>query len=366
MSVPVPVSRELLSVESLSLPDPHLPRPGDSVVWFEQTFQRQGHLVGHTHDGRPYISYADRFSVPASFAKIRLAEPGRGIGPNWMRLPSEAKIFRPTRTETETFKRLLSQTIPPGVQYVQVLQEIWSRGYEVFVVGGTVRDVLAGLTTQDVDVATTIPLVQLSPLLEEMCRLPVKLPPKATRYGHLRLGGSPTSGDPFIDLCVFKHCLPGTTDALFGASFQRDVGHRDFACNAVYYDPINDALFDPTGLGVADADRRILSLVADPELRNPFHYGQIMIRFFKFLARGFIASATCASQVRERLIPSLSAMPTSLRCAYIKIQVLTKYPISEHASRLDALRQQFVSFDAADSWDKFVEPYRERVLSWKP
>jgi Poly A polymerase head domain len=363
---PASTARELLPVENLTLPDSHWPRPGDTVVSFEHSIQREGHLIGHTHDGRPYIHYADRISTPASFAQIRLAEPGHGIGPNWMRLPTVAKIFRPSTTETETFKRLLSQTIPPGFQYIRLLREIWSRGHEVFVVGGTVRDVLAGHTTQDVDVVTTMPLVHLSPLLENMCRLPMSLPPKATRNGHLRLGGSPSSGDPFIDLCVFKHYLPGTTDALFGASFERDVGHRDFACNSVYYDPMNDALIDPTGIGVADADRHILSIVADPELRSHFHYGQIIIRFFKFLARGFTPSDTCAAQVRERLIPSLSAMTTSSRCAYIKIQVLSKYPISEHVSRLDALRQQFISFEAADIWDKFVEPYRERVLSWKP
>ena len=59
---------------------------------------------------------------------------------------------------------------PPGPIYLELIEEVWNRGHEIFLVGGTVRDVVAGLRSQDVDLVTSLPLDRAEPLLASMYR----------------------------------------------------------------------------------------------------------------------------------------------------------------------------------------------------
>jgi tRNA nucleotidyltransferase/poly(A) polymerase len=89
-----------------------------------------------------------------------------------------------------------------------------------------------------------------------MYRIAPKADERALRNGHLRLGGRPGSREPFADLSAFKFTHPGEQNAIFSADVARDLGFRDFACNAVYYDPINHVYIDPSGVGITDAEHR--------------------------------------------------------------------------------------------------------------
>jgi tRNA nucleotidyltransferase/poly(A) polymerase len=52
----------------------------------------------------------------------------------------------------------------------------------------------------------------------------------------------------------------------FGATVQGDSSRRDFTCNALYLDPLDDAFEDPQG-GLADLEARRLRCVGDPAER---------------------------------------------------------------------------------------------------
>lgn len=333
------------------------------MSWYEQAGIYRGELVGHTKDGQPYIRIVDpeRTLVAPSFQHIRLENPANGVGPNWCRLDGKAKILRPTPDELRSLRQLLAQSTPPGPQYADLVREIWLRGYEVFVVGGTVRDVVAGETSHDVDIATTMPLALLGPLVSRMYNISPRLSEEALRYGHLRLGGRPKSGDPFIDLSVFKHSFVGTGNALFGASFADDVRHRDFACNAIYYDPLNEVFVDPLGQGVTDAGHRTLSIIPGQTF-GPVYHGKLVIRFFKFHVRGFIPTPECQAHIMEHLDQSLAAMHRSQRFGYLKTQLLSKSPEEERPDIFDALQRSFVAVGAAGIWTKYIDPLREDLL----
>lgn len=357
--------RKEVPVSSLLLPRCAIPRPGDSVVWYQGYMPFRGSLIGHKADGRPYIiNEFGNLTIRPSFQFIRHEDPNQAVGPNWSYLTSPAKIFYPHEHEISDFDEILSQRTPPGPQYNELVTEIWSRGFEVFVVGGTVRDVIGKQPTKDVDLVTTMPLVLAKPLLQSMYQYhqSPKKEARALANGHIQLGGRPGSGDPTIDLCVFKLSLPGDADATFGADFNSDVAHRDFACNAVYYDPINKVLIDPTGIGVANAEGHILTLVCDRRRRSAYNIGQLTIRFFKFLSRGYSAPQECCDQIGKELVASLSAMHASGRARYIRTQVLKKYPRSEHAARLDEFQKQFVEFGASEAWNRLIEPHRDDIL----
>ena len=119
------------------------------------------------------------------------------------------------------------------------------------------RDLLAGTPTQDIDLATTMPLDRMLGFVEAMYSTRAV----DVRRGHLRVGGTPASGDPFLDVNVFVAADPGTDEAVFGTGFASDLAHRDFTCNALYFEPENEVLVDPSGYGAQDCERRTLRLI---------------------------------------------------------------------------------------------------------
>ncbi len=355
--------RPLVSPAALSLPVCSIARPGDRVCWYQNSLLVQGVLTGHKWNGRPIIAnqFGDYSEVP-SFDWLRLEDPGRALGPNWDRIAASAAFRRPTQQEHQAFDDLLAQRTPPGPRYLDLITEIWQRGFEVFVVGGTVRDVLGGRPGHDVDLATTMPLVRALPLVMSMYGEPRTLEYAAGVNGHFRPGKKARPGDPFIDLCVFKHALPSTPNAVFGSSFERDVAHRDFACNSIYYDPINDVLIDPSARGIPDAEAKLLHLVCDPRRLAPEDSCQLAIRFFKFLSRGFSPSPECDAAMRSYYFSHLTAMSTSTRIGYVRAQILGKCARDSRPAALTSFRAQFVAFGIEEVWTAHFEPHREEML----
>jgi hypothetical protein len=174
--------------------------------------------------------------------------------------------------------------------------------------------------------------------------------------GFARLGGNGRAGDPFIDLKLFCHGGIGTPDALFGADFKLDLGMRDFACNSVYYDPINEVLLDPSARGLEDASQRILSLVCNAKARSPEARGQVAIRYFKFRMRGYVGDPQSDADLAKSFIPFISSMTNSRRLSYIKRQILGKITPDKHGEAIVALEQVICSCGYQKLWDQLFRP----------
>src|SRR5882757_534432 len=95
-----PTSRQAAPQEDLREPRCPIPRPGESVIWYEDMLRQGGELLGITDDGSPYIGRDDgeRARVD-SFAAIRAFDPEHLISsPIWRSLPQD-RIWRPTVEE---------------------------------------------------------------------------------------------------------------------------------------------------------------------------------------------------------------------------------------------------------------------------
>jgi len=250
------------------------------------------------------------------------------------------------------FKGLLNTPIPPGPTASELIREIQSRGFEAYVVGGTVRDVLRGQPSHDIDVVTTMPLKWCRSLIKQMFR---HAPEGERTRGFIRIGGSPGSGDPFIDLKVFSDSLPGTPDATFGVGFERDLSHRDFACNAVYFDPTNSALIDPSGMGIEDAIHHKLRLVC--ATGDPYQHAQLFIRFFKFCSRGFEPTPETTEAVLE-FAQTIRVMTHHVRVSYVRAQLLNKCANSQdQRPELDRFGEFMTKFGAGHVWQELFAPH---------
>ena len=355
----IPQGYALVDPATLSLPACPIPRPGDSVSWYADSNRIKGKLMGHTSEGRPLL--INQFGNPVvkeTFEDLRLENSFKRVGPNWITLPQNALILRPTSTVIGQFVEVLSGRVPPGPTYFELIEEIWSRGFEVFVVGGTVRDALGAVDSQDVDIVTTMPLNFARRFLPAMYRYE---PTGDVTRGFIRIGGTPESGDSFIDIKVFSDSLPGTNEATFGVGFDRDVAHRDFACNAVYYDPINQVIIDPTGVGLADCLSRRLTLIC--ETSDPFQHAQIFWRFWKFVARGYAFSPETMVLVCSQYIKAVTAMKHITRINYLKTQFISKCKdLDEAKTMIATVSARMEENGVGYIWSSLCEPHIHEIL----
>lgn len=137
-------------------------------------------------------------------------------------------------------------------------------GYEAYVVGGGVRDLLAGLSPKDFDIATNAHPNQIRQVFRS-CRL------IGRRFVicHVRFGNDVLEVTTFRNVITDEHERDGTgrilDDNEYG-TLETDAFRRDFTVNALYYDIRDYSIVDLTG-GLDDMDRRLIRLIGDPETR---------------------------------------------------------------------------------------------------
>ncbi len=170
----------------------------------------------------------------------------------------------------------------------KVVRRLERSGYEAYLVGGCVRDLLLGGKPKDFDVATNARPEDVRALFRN-CRIIGR----RFRLAHILFGGgkvievatfrrSPVmeppeddGGEPFDDLLI-------RSDNVFGDAHE-DALRRDFTMNALFYDLDRRQVLDWCG-GMGDVRRRTIHTIGDPMVR--FREDPIRIlRATKFAAR---------------------------------------------------------------------------------
>jgi len=175
---------------------------------------------------------------------------------------------------------------------LKVLYRLKDAGYQAFLVGGCVRDILLGVTPKDFDVATDASPDEVRTLFRN-CRLIGR----RFRLAHVRFGdhiievatfrashdpeelddeGSIEEPEGEVELEAERAAAPDDQrvhdhrgrilrDNIYG-TIDEDVWRRDFTCNALYYNIQDFSIWDYVG-GFADTETRTLRLIGDPETR---------------------------------------------------------------------------------------------------
>jgi len=170
---------------------------------------------------------------------------------------------------------------------LKVLYRLNKAGYEAYLVGGGVRDLLLGKKPKDFDVTTSATPEQVRKLFRN-CRLVGR----RFRLAHVMFGPE------IIEVATFRGHHEGTPsdrttsqqgqngmllrDNIFG-SIEEDAQRRDFTINSLYYSVADFTVRDFVG-GVPDLKAGIIRLIGNPETRyreDPVR----MLRAVRFAAK---------------------------------------------------------------------------------
>ncbi len=158
--------------------------------------------------------------------------------------------------------RLKEELIDPYA--LKIVQSLRKKGHQAFLVGGCVRDLLAGEQPKDFDIATNaLPdvarrCIPNSYVIGKRFKLVlVKRGPQQFEVATFRRNATPEELED-------EH-NPISGDNYFG-SVEEDAIRRDFTINALFYDPLDHRMVDYVK-GLTDIESRVVRMIGDPIAR---------------------------------------------------------------------------------------------------
>jgi poly(A) polymerase len=170
----------------------------------------------------------------------------------------------------------------------KVIRRLERAGFQAYLVGGCVRDLLVGVPPKDFDIATSARPEDVRGLFRN-CRVIGR----RFRLAHILFGGgkivevatfrrNPQTESPDDDSELVEDDLLIRSDNVFGEAHE-DALRRDFTMNALFYDLDRRQVLDWCG-GMRDIARRTIHTIGDPAVR--FREDPVRIlRAIKFAAR---------------------------------------------------------------------------------
>jgi poly(A) polymerase len=217
---------------------------------------------------------------------------------------------------------------------LSVVRTLKGAGYEAYIVGGAVRDLMVGLRPKDFDVATNATPEQVKSLFRRAFIIGRRFRIVHVVYGRGRenevievstfraymdnaateavAGNERTSKN---ELAGMKHAVDASgrvlRDNVWGPQ-EEDAVRRDFTINAMYYDPQAQIVVDYHN-GIRDAKKRVIRMIGDPATRYREDPVRIIraVRFAaKLSALGFqLEAKTAAPLIRSQEL--LAEVPQS-------------------------------------------------------
>ena len=192
----------------------------------------------------------------------------------------------PIRQKVKFDKKLLDQDA------LKILKKLTQSGYESYLVGGCIRDILLGYSPKDFDIATRATPEQIHKLFKRS-----RIIGRRFKLVHIMF-----SARKFIEVATFRAGKVQTSndglvlrDNYYG-TLEDDVFRRDYTVNGLYYDIKKSEVIDYVG-GLDDLKALKIKMIGDPSER--FEEDPVrMIRAVRFRAK---LNANIESQLIEAI-----------------------------------------------------------------
>jgi len=218
--------------------------------------------------------------------------------------PVTTKVKIYTRSEHNISRSQISDNA------LKVLYKLQKEGYDAYLVGGCVRDLLLGREPKDFDVVTNAEPEEIKRVFRN-CRLIGR----RFRLAHVHFGREVIevatfrgAGEAKNDEQVLNKEGRLLRDNVYG-TIEEDVWRRDFTVNALYYNIKDFSVVDYVG-GMADHKAATLRLIGDPETR--FREDPVrMLRAVRFAVKlGFNLHPDCEAAMHQ-VAELLSRIPSA-------------------------------------------------------
>ena len=173
----------------------------------------------------------------------------------------------------ELFNQYISSDIKSHI--LKITRTYLDAGYECWIVGGPVRDLLLNHSPKDIDFATNCPLEITKTLFQSII-------PTGEDHGTLTIH---IDGENYE---VTRYRKDVDTDGrratiAFANTIQEDVLRRDLTINAIAFNPVTGEVVDAVG-GIADFDKKLIKFVGKAEDRIQEDQLRVL-RYLRFIVR---------------------------------------------------------------------------------
>lgn len=157
-----------------------------------------------------------------------------------------------------------------------IIEKLKQKGFEAYLVGGSVRDLLLKQVPKDFDVSTSAKPQDIKKIFKNCILIG-----KRFRLAHIKFGKKTIEVSTFRAGDVQKASL--IKEHNIWGSAKQDAKRRDFTINALFYNPQNQTIIDYVN-GFQDAKKKLLKTIGNPKTR--FKQDPVrMLRLLKFKAR---------------------------------------------------------------------------------
>lgn len=191
---------------------------------------------------------------------------------------------------------------PYALRIVKTLQ---SEGFEAYLVGGCVRDLLAGIHPKDFDIATNASPQQVKRNI-----------PNSYIIGRRFRLVLVKRGDTQFEVATFRRTASQVEisdednviegDNFFGTA-EEDALRRDFTINALFYDPGTHRLIDYVS-GIKDIESETLRMIGEPKAR----FIEDSIRILRAIRLSHKLSFTLDPELRAAIVETASELKNSV------------------------------------------------------
>jgi len=195
---------------------------------------------------------------------------------------------------------------------VEILQRIRGEGFQAFLVGGCVRDLVMGFVPKDYDIATDATPEQVTKLFPESLAV-------GAQYGVVLV----PRHEGNVEVATFRSDGRYTdgrhpSEVRYAKTPQQDVLRRDFTINGLLYDPMKEQVIDYVG-GQADIRARRVRTIGNPYER--FSEDRLrMLRAVRLAVRlKFTLEAAAVEAIRKLAVEIRQVSAERVRDEILKI-----------------------------------------------
>lgn len=163
----------------------------------------------------------------------------------------------------------IHKKIEPHIK--NIIKKIHDSGYEAYIVGGAVRDLLLNVPPKDYDIATSATPKEIKNIFGYKY---AKIVGKRFKIVHLY------HNNKIIEISTFRggsskinkkeitasDSLIIWSDNEYGTAYE-DAWRRDFTINAIFYDPIKHRFIDYTEKGLKDLEMGLIRCIGEPHIK---------------------------------------------------------------------------------------------------